>query len=78
MMVGLLHLLFHFLSRLAFHHHVSAEFTRNDDQRAVQQAALLKIEKQLRDGRVHILLHTHGARCGRSHECPSSGRECTP
>ena len=44
-----------FLSGLALDQHVAAELAGEHDQRAVEQAALLEVEHELRDGRVDRL-----------------------
>ena len=45
---------FTLLIRLAFDQQIAAELAGEDDQRAIEQAALLEIEHQLRDGRVDL------------------------
>ena len=46
-----------FLADLAFGHRVAAELAGEDDQRAIEQAALVEVANQLRDRRVDQLLH---------------------
>jgi hypothetical protein len=47
--------------RDALNHHVAAELAGDDHERALQQAALLKIDDEPGDGPVDHSLHPHGA-----------------
>ena len=46
------HLVFDLVVRLAFNERVAAELARQDDQRPVQQPALLQVEDELRHRRI--------------------------
>src|SRR2546427_3548858 len=49
-------LILHLIVGLAFYHHVAAEFTGQDDERAIKQSALLKIQDKLRNWSVDRFL----------------------
>lgn len=58
--IRLRHLPTHFLVRLAFHEHVAAELAGQDDERALEQAALLEVANELREWLVDLLFQiTH-------------------
>ncbi len=44
-------------ARNPFDHHVAAEFAGDDDESAIEQALLIKIADELRDGGIDLLLH---------------------
>ena len=52
---------FQYLLGLAFDDHVAAELACQDDERAIEQSALLEVAYELRDGTVDRLLERHGA-----------------
>ena len=59
--VGRVGLILDFLADLAFGDDVAAELAGEDDERAVEQAALFEIENELGDRGVDLALHVGGA-----------------
>src|SRR5713226_2187549 len=49
-------LILHLIVRLALDHHVAAEFTGQDDERAIKKSALLEIQDELGDGSIDRFL----------------------
>jgi len=58
-LVGHRNLVFDSPVRFAFDEGVAAEFARQHDERAVEEAARFEVEHELRDGAIDLLFHVH-------------------